>query len=520
VTGLNPTSGKDSLLDTLRGPSYFGQYGDVIKVAVTNKTRPTDASNVGVYVTFSTKEEAAKCIAAINNSLNHDRLLRASLGTTKYCSAYLRNETCTNKNCMFLHEPGDNDDSYSRQDLSSINSVNSQRPLPANASSSRQAPLQHMQPVATATQPMNRESSKDGSDSGDGSALPSSASWANKGVQQRSRRGSHETSGPTSSPAVSQAMPATAEVVEESPAPIEEAEPEISNPVSASDAAVPTSRPHRDPVLMELLIAINSLPLSQSISIEELSFPPLFDTNGGAKRRAMREQTEEEARLNIEQESQSDIRSAAEPVEEEEPESGSFQLGGEPEDTGREIQQGFQRRSSAQLPIQRTNNGPGAPSLSFSRNIGNLSSINGRTLTPQQTALLLNNQNPSSSFADQFSPGMGSQLGQSAGLFQQQGHNRQSSRFNFSNENPSLPSIKPSANPKLMAQQSSMMPSASHAQGSQYYGASMPGPPPGLKSTGTPPAGFGQSHGFGGSMGGASAFNGVPNTSGYASRSW
>jgi len=105
---------------------------------------------------------------------------------------------------------------------------------------------------------------------------------------------------------------------------------------------------------------------------------------------------------------------------------------------------------------------------------------------------------------------MGSQLGQSAGLFQPQGHNRQSSRFNFSNENPSLPSIKPSANPKLMAQQSSMMPSASHAQGSQFYGASMPGPPPGLKSTGTPPTGFGQSHGFGGSMGGASAFNGVP----------
>jgi len=411
---------------------------------------------------------------------------------------------------MFLHEPGDNDDSYSRQDLSSINSVNSQRPLPASASS-RQAPLQHMQPVAAATQPMHREPSKDGSDSGDGSALPSSASWANKGMQQRSRRGSHATSGAASSPAVSQAMPATAEVVEESPAPTEEAEAEaeISNSVSALDAAVPKSPPHRDPVLMELLVAINSLS-SQTISIEELSFPPLFDTNGGAKRRAMREQTEEEARLNIEQESQSDIRSAAEPVEEEEPESGSFQLGGEPEDTGREIPQGFQRRPSAQLPIQRTNNGPGAPGLSFPRNISNLSSINGRTLTPQQTALLLNNQNPSSSFADQFSPGMGSQLGQSAGLFQPQGHNRQSSRFNFSNENPSLPSIKPSANPKLMAQQSSMMPSASHAQGSQFYGASMPGPPPGLKSTGTPPTGFGQSHGFGGSMGGASAFNGVP----------
>ncbi|TVY13241.1 General negative regulator of transcription subunit 4 [Lachnellula arida] len=507
VTGLNPTSGKDSLLDSLRGPSYFGQYGDVVKVAVTNKTRPTDASNVGVYVTFSTKEEAQRCIVAINNSQNNDRTLRASLGTTKYCSAYLRNETCTNKNCMFLHEPGDNDDSYSRQDLSSINSVNTQRPLPTNASSSRQAPLQHMQPVAAAAQPMHRESSKDGSDSGDGSALPSSASWANKGMQQRSRRGSHATSGTASSPAASQAMPATAEVMEE-PTPVEEAVPESSNPVPASDTALPSPRPHKNQDFTELLQTINSFPPVQTISIEELSFPPMFDTNGGAKRRAMREQNEEEARLNIEQESQSDIRSTAEPLEEEEPESGSLQLGGEPEDSGREIPQGFQRRPSAQLPIQRTNNGPGAPGLGFPRNLGNLSSINGRPLTLQQRDLLLNNQNPSS-FADQFSPGMGGQSNQSAGLFQQQGHNRQSSRFNFSNENPSLPSIKPSANPKLMAQQSSMMPSVTHAQGSQFYGGSMP-PPPGLKSSGTPPAGFGQNHGFGGSMGGASAFNRVP----------
>jgi CCR4-NOT transcription complex subunit 4 len=48
-----------------------------------------------------------------------------------------------------------------------------------------------------------------------------------------------------------------------------------------------------------------------------------------------------------------------------------------------------------------------------------------------------------------------------------------------------------------MAQQSSMMPSSFHSQsgGNQYYTSSMPGPPPGLKSSGTPPSMFGQ-HGF------------------------
>ncbi len=218
------------MLSTLRGDKYFGQYGKIIKIMVSKKNVQSDhgpngqGPSSGIYVTFAKKEDAQRCIAAVNGSQNGDRILRAQLGTTKYCSAYLRNETCTNKNCMFLHEPGENEDSYSRQDLSSINSVGTQRPLPAmpstSASSSRQisqaqASIPHVQSVAAAAHPMAREGSKDGSDSGDGSALPSSASWANRGVQPRSRRGSQATSGAASSPAVSQAVPVTNEATGE-----------------------------------------------------------------------------------------------------------------------------------------------------------------------------------------------------------------------------------------------------------------------------------------------------------------
>ncbi|KAF4635306.1 hypothetical protein G7Y89_g2794 [Cudoniella acicularis] len=539
VTQEDPAIREEEILQTLRGDKYFGQYGKIIKIVVSKSKQGDAAQNaqgLGVYVTFARKEDAARCIAAVNGSQNGDRILRAQLGTTKYCSAYLRNEVCTNKQCMFLHEPGDNDDSYSRQDLSSINSVNTQRPLPAMASSSAsssrqnaaQAPLQQAQPVAAAAQSMIRESSKDGSDSGDGSALPSSASWANRGIQQRSRRGSHATSGATSSPAVSQAMPATAEVVEDSPPPSQEPQSEIVEPVVAEDPAptVESPRPSRDPILMDLLKSINSpeFSLAPTTSTEETSpsstFPPLFDDHGGEKRRARKHQ-EEEARLQMEQESQADMRSIAEQAEEEEPESGSLQLGGEPEDrdSGRELPQGFQRRPSTQLPIQRTNNGPVGPSIgNFPRNLSNLSSINGRTLTPQQQQqlLLLNSSQSQSTFMDQFSPGISGQLGQGSGLFQQQGHNRQSSRYTFGNDSSSTSSIKPSANPKLMAQQSSMMPSASHAQaGNQFYGSSIQGPPPGLKSSGTPPIGgmFGQSNAFGGSVSGSTGFGSAKESS-------
>jgi CCR4-NOT transcription complex subunit 4 len=528
VVGLSPGIPEQEILSTLRGDKYFGQYGKIIKIVVSKNKQGDAGQPLGVYVTFARKEDAARCISAVNGSQNGDRILRAQLGTTKYCSAYLRNETCTNKQCMFLHEPGDNDDSYSRQDLSSMNSVNTQRPLPSMASSSSparqvaqaQAPIQQAQPVAAAAQPMVRESSKDGSDSGDGSALPTSASWANRGSQQRSRRGSQATSRATSSPAVSQAVPATAEIVEDQLEPVQE--PSLENntiPASETTASTESGRPERDPVLLDLLRAINSplisFPKPATEESESYStFPPLFDNCGGEKRRAMREH-QEEARLHLEQESQPDLRSVAEPMEEEEPESGSLQLGGEPEDRDNGRVAEFQRRPSTQLPIQRTSGGPFGPSLSqnFSQNLSNLNSINGRTLTPaqQQQLLAMKSSQSQSGFMDQFPLGMGNQLGQGSALFQQQGHNRQSSRYSFANDSSSASaSVKPSANPKLMGQQSSMMPSGSHSQqGNQFYGSSLAGPPPGLKSSGTPPIGggmFGQGHGFGGTMGGGSVF--------------
>ncbi|KAA8565542.1 hypothetical protein MFRU_006g01270 [Monilinia fructicola] len=545
VVGLSPSIREDELLQTLRGEKYFGQYGKIIKIVVSKSKQNESAQNagsLGVYVTFASKQDAERCITAVNGSPNGDRILRAQLGTTKYCSAYLRNEVCTNKQCMFLHEPGDNDDSYSRQDLSSINSVNSQRPLPSKASSSRtqaQAapPIQQAQPLAAATQPMAREASKDGSDSGDGPALPSTANWANRGVQQqRSRRGSHATSGAEPSPAISNAIPSTTEAVEEETPELVEDQEESSGEASPIEASEPSplieevSHPLKETLGFELLRSINSDVLNwdgPKIHEDDLaSFPLLFDDHGGEKRRLMREQQQEEERLHMEQESQADVQSVPEPVEEQEPESGSLQLGGEPEDNGREINQppGFQRRQSSQLPIQRgATGGPFGPSLgqqNYPQNIGNLSSVNGRSLTPLQQSQLSMFKSPSgvpSSFIDHVSStsGLGNPLHQNSALFQQQGHNRQSSRYSFAQDGAAGPSsIKPSANTKMMQQQASMMPPSSHPQqGFQPFNSSIPAPPglSGLKSN-TPPIGggmFGQGHGFGNSMGGGSAFGGV-----------
>jgi CCR4-NOT transcription complex subunit 4 len=78
VIGLNPTIRDEAqLLQTLRGPDYFGQYGDIEKIVV-SKAKPGGNPNqgIGVYVTFARKPDAATCIAAVDGSQNGDRLLR------------------------------------------------------------------------------------------------------------------------------------------------------------------------------------------------------------------------------------------------------------------------------------------------------------------------------------------------------------------------------------------------------------------------------------------------------------
>lgn len=485
ITGLAPTVREDELLKSLRRPEFFGQYGNIQKISISNRKSPDGQhQSLGIYVTFEKPEEATRCIQAVHGSQNGDRYLKAQHGTTKYCSAWLKNEKCNNPGCMFLHEQGDEEDSYTRQDLSSMNSIHTQRPLPGGGGSSRSASRQQMtHPTPPpASQPMARTSSKEGSDGGiDTSALPSSASWARN--PQRSRRGSHATSAAASSPAVSMSQPATSKSAEEAvedpePTPISQPQnpqPKETKPVSWLDS-VPESS------LRILLKALEGLSLPD-IS-DDFEYPPLFDAHGGEKRRAMRE--EDELHLGEDQED----RTEPQDLSEGEPEAGgSLALGGEPEERDSVIENhgaSFdQRRSIAQPPIQRntTDNlfGPGIGSSGFGQSGANPV---GRTVTPQQ---LLRSQ---AGFADQMVQGFTNQ----SNMFQPQGHNRQSSRYNFANEGgSSTTNVKLAANPRIMAQQSSMMPNTFPGQGaSQFYSSSMPGPPPGLKSTGTPPNMFNQ----------------------------
>lgn len=202
VIGLNPNIPTEELHNTLRGDRFFGQYGKIQKIVINRRNNANGHPGIGVYVTFAKKEDAARCIAAVDGSINDGKYLRAAYGTTKYCSSYLRGQPCPNPNCMFLHEPGEEADSYTRQDLSTIQhaarqglnkpqlktvsagSAMSGRDGSAGPGTRSESPAdrdhshsqvhsQAHEPVASSPSPMMHDS-----------ALPASVSWAHRASPQ------------------------------------------------------------------------------------------------------------------------------------------------------------------------------------------------------------------------------------------------------------------------------------------------------------------------------------------------
>ncbi|PWN52517.1 hypothetical protein IE53DRAFT_373515 [Violaceomyces palustris] len=173
VVGLSSKLAKEELIPTLRSNDYFGQYGRISKILISKRTTAsklvmgTSESAIGVYVTYFRKEDAARAIVAIDGSKGSDgRIIRASYGTTKYCTTYLRNLPCTNPGCTYLHEPGEEADSFTKEDLSTLRHA-------AKDTEHKVKPAS----LGISAVP-KRPDSVGGADGQEASALPKTASWA------------------------------------------------------------------------------------------------------------------------------------------------------------------------------------------------------------------------------------------------------------------------------------------------------------------------------------------------------
>lgn len=106
--------------DTLLKYEYFGQYGPIKKIVV-NASHVHSSGNqtqsVSAYVTFRNCEDALECIYSLESFSLDGSAMKASFGTTKYCSAFLRGQPCTNPDCMYLHQCGEPADSFSKDEI-------------------------------------------------------------------------------------------------------------------------------------------------------------------------------------------------------------------------------------------------------------------------------------------------------------------------------------------------------------------------------------------------------------------
>ncbi|WOL04372.1 hypothetical protein Cni_G13093 [Canna indica] len=190
----------------LERKEYFGQYGKVIKVSISrsasgpSQQTPTNGT-FSVYVTYAREEEAVRCIQAVHNYVLEGKTLRACFGTTKYCHAWLRNMTCSNPDCLYLHDVGSQEDSFTKDEVISaytrsrvpqMSSNNSLRrsgnvlPPPAEDFSSNIISSGRNHVKGPSNNALTQVKGSPNSSSGKSTVLPSAASWGLRSSSCRS----------------------------------------------------------------------------------------------------------------------------------------------------------------------------------------------------------------------------------------------------------------------------------------------------------------------------------------------
>ncbi|KAA0195694.1 hypothetical protein HAZT_HAZT002037, partial [Hyalella azteca] len=105
--------------EALKKMEYFGKFGKIHKVVINHTTSyaGSQGPSASAYVTYQRAEDALKAISQVNNIHVDGRTLKVSLGTTKYCSHFMKNQQCPKNDCMYLHELGDEAASFTKEEM-------------------------------------------------------------------------------------------------------------------------------------------------------------------------------------------------------------------------------------------------------------------------------------------------------------------------------------------------------------------------------------------------------------------
>lgn len=110
--------------ELLRSKGLFGGFGLIVKLVLSRRKdlKPDKAPDAmhSAYITYQREESAKHAIREMDGYRLGDRILRCTFGTTKYCSFFLRGVKCGNEGCLYLHEKGRDEDSFSRDQMSAL----------------------------------------------------------------------------------------------------------------------------------------------------------------------------------------------------------------------------------------------------------------------------------------------------------------------------------------------------------------------------------------------------------------
>ncbi|GAB0095266.1 myb-like protein I [Sergentomyia squamirostris] len=116
VVGLPPRLADAEIL---KKHEYFGKYGKIHKVVINPSTTyaGVQGPSASAYVTYVSNSDALRAIQSVNSIMIDNRLIKTSLGTTKYCSHFMKNQQCPKPDCMYLHELGDSEASFTKEEM-------------------------------------------------------------------------------------------------------------------------------------------------------------------------------------------------------------------------------------------------------------------------------------------------------------------------------------------------------------------------------------------------------------------
>ncbi|KAL4445641.1 hypothetical protein ABPG74_006192 [Tetrahymena malaccensis] len=125
VIGLAPEIANE---ETLLKKEYFSQYGKITKIVVnTNNAynpKGPNGPSYSAYITYSSEREASMAILGTEEYQINDRIIRASYGTTKYCSFFLKQQECPNlPDCLYLHSFGKDKEFFQKDEATSNKNI-------------------------------------------------------------------------------------------------------------------------------------------------------------------------------------------------------------------------------------------------------------------------------------------------------------------------------------------------------------------------------------------------------------